>query len=318
MRYQDLGPLGPVSRICLGGGGIGGVWGAVTQGDAVETLRHAVDSGVTLLDTSPGYGFCESVIAQAFEGRLDPAVFVTTKIWLDPASPESVFEASRRVVHASTQAMRVERIDILFLHNGLIRDEAERENRPSGPVLYPRYVDEVAPAMVRLQEEGHIRSWGITAGSGSRAALDALENRPQPAVAQIPTNLLDSGGDMSPLKPEASHRVVVARAAELGVGVMGIRVLQAGALASAIDRPVGAGEPTARDHLRAAPFFEFCREIGEDAVEMAYRYALGMPGVATLVAGAKTKEEFDLLLSAERQGPLSAAEMEAIERMVSV
>lgn len=314
MEHNSLGPLGPVSRICLGGGGLGGVWGKVTLDEAVATLRYAVDRGVTLLDTSPRYGSFEEVMARAFEGQLEPDILVTTKIWLDPDSNIDVYEASKTLLHSSARAMRLSHIDVLFLHNALIRNDAEREGRSPGPVLFDRYQEEVVPAMTRLQAEGHIRFWGITAGSGSKVLLDALARHPLPAVAQVPTNVLDSGGDMSPLQPETSHSHVAEIASNADVGVMGIRVVQAGALTPAIDRSVADSDPVARDHRRAAPFFELCRKLGEEPVEMAYRYALGIPGVATLVAGAKNRMEFDVALTAETKGMHSAEEMRLVDR----
>lgn len=315
MHYQELGAAGPVSRICLGGGGIGGVWGEVSRDEAVLTLRHAVDSGVTLLDTSPGYGFCEEVVARAFDGRLDPGVRVTTKIWVNPASTASIFDASKQVIVDSLRAMRVERIDIFFLHNGIIASEAEREQRPNGLVLLDRFTEEVVPAFEALAREGLIGHWGITAGSASLAVLEAINHQPRPAVAQVPTNLLDSGGDMSPGDTATSHRAVAAEANRLGIGVMGVRVLQAGALAPSIDRPVEDDHPTARDHVRARRFLDWCRANGDDPVEMAHRYALAIPGVATLISGAKSRAELNVALAADRRGPLTPEEMRGIDTL---
>ena len=43
MEINTLGPFGPVSRLTLGGGGIGQVWGPTSENDAV----HLVDAIVT-------------------------------------------------------------------------------------------------------------------------------------------------------------------------------------------------------------------------------------------------------------------------------
>ena len=79
MEINTLGPFGPVSRLTLGGGGIGQVWGPTSEDDAVATLRHAVDSGIDLIDAAPGYKICEAMIGRAFEGKLPRGVRVTTK-----------------------------------------------------------------------------------------------------------------------------------------------------------------------------------------------------------------------------------------------
>ena len=54
MRTAPLGPLGPVSRLTLGGGGIGQIWGETSAEEARATLAAAIDAGITLLDAAPG------------------------------------------------------------------------------------------------------------------------------------------------------------------------------------------------------------------------------------------------------------------------
>src|SRR5690349_4448773 len=81
MEARQLGALWPVSSLTLGGGGIGNVWGATTRGEAVATVKAAVDAGITLLDLAPGYGRgeAEMVVGEAFGGRLPEGVRTTTK-----------------------------------------------------------------------------------------------------------------------------------------------------------------------------------------------------------------------------------------------
>ena len=72
MDTRAFGTLGQVSCLTLGGGGIGQVWGPTSRGEAVATVREAVDSGITFLDVAPSYGNgeAESVVGEAFGGRL--------------------------------------------------------------------------------------------------------------------------------------------------------------------------------------------------------------------------------------------------------
>ena len=81
METRTFGKLGPVSALTLGGGGTGGVWGATTREEAVETVRAAVDGGITFLDVAPGYGNgeAERVVGEAFGGRLPEGVRISTK-----------------------------------------------------------------------------------------------------------------------------------------------------------------------------------------------------------------------------------------------
>ena len=70
MHYGQLGPLDHVSRLTLGGGGLGRIWGETTIDEAVATVHAAIDGGMTLIDTAPMYRDCEAVIGEAFAGEL--------------------------------------------------------------------------------------------------------------------------------------------------------------------------------------------------------------------------------------------------------
>ena len=96
---------------------------------------------------------------------------------------------------------------------------------------------------------------------------------------------------------------------------MGIRAVQAGALTAAMDRVVSSSNPDARDYVRAAPFRALCQTWGEDAAIVAYRYALSIEGVDTLVLGVKNRAELQQALDAEAAGPLDSAQIAAIDSL---
>ena len=56
MKYRDLGPIKNVSRLALGGGGIGQVWGATDRDEALATVAAAVADGINFFDLAPMYG----------------------------------------------------------------------------------------------------------------------------------------------------------------------------------------------------------------------------------------------------------------------
>src|SRR5678816_3110658 len=122
MRTATLGPLGEVSRLTLGGGGIGEVWGAVSHEEAVATLRQALDDGITVLDTAPMYGACEANIGEAFAGRLPQGVKITTKHQLGSPPNGEVAARLTASLEASLKAMRLDHIDLFFLHSNLHAD----------------------------------------------------------------------------------------------------------------------------------------------------------------------------------------------------
>lgn len=317
MQTNILGSFGPVSRLTLGGGGIGQVWGPTSEDDAVATLRHAVDHGIDLIDAAPGYKICEAMIGRAFEGRLPAGVRVTTKHGLGTVPADQVYPRLRASLDESLRAMRLERVDMMLLHSEIRPDDFEypsgqldRDQRSTAISLYRTAVGE---AFGQLVAEGRIGHWGITGINHAAATIDALSSGPRPAAVQAIANLLDSPGEMNGTGLAPHPRSVIAAARANGVGVMGVRAVQAGALTSALDREDSS--PTAEDFRRAAGYRALCRQWGEDPALVAHRYALDIDGVDTLVLGVKNVAELDQALDAERQGPLDAAQVAAIDAL---
>jgi aryl-alcohol dehydrogenase-like predicted oxidoreductase len=176
-------------------------------------------------------------------------------------------------------------------------------------------VDEFIPAMQALAGAGKIGDWAITGTGVPSAVIDALGRDRKPAVAQVVTNLLDSPGGMRRYAEPANPRQIISAATAKGVGVMGIRAVQAGALASAMDRDLPRDNAEARDFRRAAPWRALCRELGENPAVLAHRYALSMEGVGTVVLGVKNREELAECLTAEAAGPLEPALMARIDSL---
>jgi aryl-alcohol dehydrogenase-like predicted oxidoreductase len=55
MQTVAHGPLAGLTRLTLGGGGLGRIWGETSLDEAVATVHAAVEAGITLIDTAPMY-----------------------------------------------------------------------------------------------------------------------------------------------------------------------------------------------------------------------------------------------------------------------
>lgn len=317
MQTNILGSFGPVSRLTLGGGGIGQVWGPTSEDEAVATLRRAVNGGIDLLDAAPGYKICEAMIGRAFEGKLPAGVRVTTKCGLGTPAPEKVYDLLRASLEASLAAMRLARVDMFLLHSEIRPDDfdypAGQPPKDERSTRLSLYREAVVPAFARLVDEGLIGSWGITGINHAAATIEALASGPLPAAVQAIANLLDSPGELNGTGLPPRPRDVIAAAKAQGVGVMGVRAVQAGALTGAIDRLEKSR--TSEDFDRAASYRALCRQWGEDPAIVAHRYALGIDGVDTLVLGVKNVAELQQALEAERRGLLEAGQLAAIEAL---
>jgi aryl-alcohol dehydrogenase-like predicted oxidoreductase len=105
----------------------------------------------------------------------------------------------------------------------------------------------------------------------------------------------------------ARPREIIAAAHRRDIEVMGIRAVQAGALTGSLDRELPETHPEMVDYRRAAPFRALAEEVGESAAVLAHRYALSIPGVATVILGVKNRVELRECLTAAARGPLDAA-----------
>jgi aryl-alcohol dehydrogenase-like predicted oxidoreductase len=188
--------------------------------------------------------------------------------------------------------MRLERVDLFFLHSNIHLDgfayahgDAHKDAFSTGWSLY---ANEVAPAMERLKTQGRIAAWGITGIGVPSAVLQALHHAPRPDAVQAIANLMDSPGALRRYAEPARPRV---------------------------DRPLSQNNPDNTDFARAAAFRDLCAEWGQDPAVVAHRYALGMPNIDTVVLGVKNRAELAQCLGAEAAGPLEPAQVAAIDAL---
>ncbi len=308
MRTVTLGPLENVSRLTLGGGGLGQLWGETTNEEAIATVHAALDAGITLIDTAPMYRHCEAVIGEAFAGKPPAHVRFTTKCQLGTPPAGTVAERLEASLDASLAAMRLDHADIFFLHSNICEDgygyARYNHRRDRFSTTWSLYESEVVPAFEALKARGRIRAWGITGVGIPETIIKALNHAQKPAVVQAVANLLDSPGDMRNYDEPARPRDIIAAAVAAGVGVMGIRAVQAGALTAAVDRDLPPAGADAGDYVRAAPYRALCAELGVDPAVLAHRYALDIAGVDTVILGVKNRTELAQCVEAEAMGPL--------------
>ena len=315
MQQRTFGKLGDISALTLGGGGIGQVWGPTTREEAIATVRAAWEAGITFFDVAPSYGRGEAevVLGEAFGGRLPQGVRVSTKCAVGNRAASEVLPLLERSLDESLARMRLERVDLFFLHNQIVPD-ASADQIPGTP--HRLFVEAVRPAFEQLVARGRIGAWGITGIGVPTTIIATLNDDPAPATVQVVANLLDSPGAMQRYDEPPRPREIIAAAYRRGIGVMGIRAVQAGALTDAFDREVPEDHPERRDYQRSAPFRVLARELGESPASLAHRYALSMAGVATVVLGVKNRTELRECMTAEARGALDPALMARIDAAV--
>ena len=304
MHYRRLGNTGVVvSELGLGGGGIGQVWGPTTDDDAVAAVDAALAAGVNFFDVAPRYGDgrAERVLARALQHRREQAL-VASKVYLGPETLDDIPGAIERGLAESLERLGSDRLDLFQLHNHVTAERgAMRQSVSVGDVLGAGGVVET---LQRLKASGSVRFVGFT-GLGDAEAVRTVIRDGGLDTVQAYYNLLNRSA-VGPLPTGSGlhdHGQIIPLAAERGMGVIGIRNLAGGVLSDGLDRTVTADSLVARDARRAGRL-GFLRDTGAPLSQLATRFALSHPQIATVVPGAKNTAEVEDCVAATALHPL--------------
>ncbi|GGI89842.1 aldo/keto reductase [Pseudarthrobacter scleromae] len=226
----NLGDGLTVSPLGFGGMALTPVYGEVDQEDALRTLHHAVDSGVTFIDTADIYGggSNEELIAQLLKERRDE-VQLATKFGLvgTPADGYTDIRGDaayiRQAVDRSLHRLGTDVIDLYYMHRRDLRVP----------------LTETVGAMAELVQQGKIRHLGLSEVT-ARELLEASAVHP---IAAVQSEWSIWSRDV--------ERNVVPAAAALGTGFVPYSPLGRGFLTGTVDAS-SLGE---KDFRRRIPRF---------------------------------------------------------------
>jgi aryl-alcohol dehydrogenase-like predicted oxidoreductase len=154
IEKRRLGAHGPeVSAIGLGCMGMSEFYVGGSEAESIATIHHALDRGVTFLDTADmyGWGANEELVGRAIADRRDEA-FLATKFG-NVRGPAGEFlgvrgdpEYVRSACEASLKRLNVETIDLYYQHR----------------VDTKVPIEDTVGEMARLKKEGKIRFLGLS------------------------------------------------------------------------------------------------------------------------------------------------------------
>jgi len=323
MQLRVFGRTG--MQLSVLGFGCGAVGGLMVRGDAADQERavaRAIAAGVNYFDTAVLYGDGESErnLGRVLQ-KLKPAnVIVGTKVRLPPGEVGRIDDAARTSLEGSLARLRLDRVDILHLHNPITE-------HGGGPALSVRQVlDEVVPAFERLREQGKIGFLGITALGDTSALHQVIDARVFDS-AQVVYNMLNpsAAGALPARYPAQDYGRLFEHTEAAGVGVVGIRVLAGGALSGSAERhpiagpapePIGSAMSYNADIDRARRLMPLIEEgFAKSLTEAATRFALSHPAMGTILVGMATPQQFDDALTAAEKGPLPQAALDRLSAL---
>jgi aryl-alcohol dehydrogenase-like predicted oxidoreductase len=214
---RRLGKNGPeVSAIGLGCMGMSEFYGSGSETESIATIHHAIDRGVTFLDTADMYGPFknEELVGRAIKDRREN-VFLATKFG-NVRGPNGEFlgvrgdpEYVRSACEASLKRLGVEVIDLYYQHRV----------DPGVPI------EDTVGEMARLKQEGKVRYLGLS---------EAAPRTIRAAYATSPITAVQTELSLWSRDAEAE---VLPTVRELGIGYVAYSPLGRGFLTGQIKSP---------------------------------------------------------------------------------
>jgi aryl-alcohol dehydrogenase-like predicted oxidoreductase len=286
MDYRPLGKTGlTVSVAGLGCGGNSrlGLSRGASVDDCVAVVRTAVDLGVNFLDTAEAYGTEEIVGAAVRNYDRDKLVISTKAIF---RGGDDTAEAVTRRVDAALRRLGLDYVDIFHFH-------------AVNPVAYEHHRDVLAPALVKLKEQGKVRHIGITETGPNDPEQKMLTRAIQEApweVAMLAYSLMNQG---------ARHRIFPVTQRR-GIGTLLMFVVRnifsdAAYRRDVVAKLVEQGQLDASIVADGDPLgFLVAEGAAENITDAAYRYARHEQGADVILFGtgnkAHVKDNVDSIL----------------------
>ncbi|WP_138493732.1 aldo/keto reductase [Paenibacillus pinistramenti] len=262
----------------------------------VRLIHKALDYGINLLDTADLYdgGLNEEIVGKAVKGRRQD-VIIATKVgnrrypgqegWVWDASKAYILSA----VKESLRRLQTDYIDLYQLHGGTLEDP----------------IDETIEAFEQLKKEGVIRQYGIS--SIRPNVVREYASRSSIVTVMNQYSILDRRAEEEIL-PLLEQR---------GISVIARGPVASGNLAAGGERKAEKGYlDYAKDEL-----LELRGKLSDMAAgkctlsQLAIRYSLSAPAVASAIAGASSLEQLKENAGTAGIPPLSEETLADIRRI---
>ncbi len=263
MRYRTLGKTGlKVSILGFGASPMGNVFDPVDEKEAVSAVHHALDQGVNFFDVSPFYGLtlAESRLGKALEGKRKNIILASKCGRYDLQDFDFSRKKILQSIDESLVRLKTDYLDVFQLHDIEFVDKRI-------------ILEEAVPAIQEVVQSGKARFWGTTGLPVRYLAQIARETNPDTVLSWAHYNLLE----------DEINDELVPLSQEMGFGLMNAAPLMQRILSDG-NLPPWHRSP---DEVKALQpvLLELCKSYGVRLSDVALRYAMDHPTVATTIVG---------------------------------
>ena len=263
MEYRTLGKTGmEISIIGYGASPLGNVFGETDEAEGVRAVHYAIDHGINYFDVAPMYGvtLAETRLGKALRRKRDK-IFLATKCCRYDMD-EFDFSTKRVLesIDESLKRLQTDYVDVYQVHDIEFGDKEQ-------------VINEAIPAARKVQQSGKARFVGIT-------GLPVRYLRHVAELIEVDTILSWAHYD---LLEDEMDTVLTPFAQQKGIGLMNASPLHQRLLTE-------KGPPdwhrSPKEVLEAGPkLAALCTEHGVNIADVAMRFALDYPHVATTIVG---------------------------------
>jgi L-galactose dehydrogenase len=267
MQYRQLGETSlRVSILGYGASPLGNAFRVTDPAEGAAAVHLAVERGINYFDVSPYYGLtlAETRLGEALVG-LRQQVILATKCGRYGAD-QFDFSAARITagIDESLARLQTDYVDLLQAHDVEFGDARQ-------------IVEETVPAMRKLQQQGKVRFIGITGYSLRNLMAIAAQVPVDTILTYCRYNLMIDDIDAELIPFAKQHGIGIINASPLHMGIITERGAPDWHLAPQQVRDAGQR------------VVALCRTHGVDASEVALRFCLDHPAVATTLVGMSSR-----------------------------
>ncbi|NOU96874.1 aldo/keto reductase [Paenibacillus sp. LMG 31456] len=297
MKYRKLGKNGPELSIvgfgswAIGGGGWASAWGEQDDQLSLDSVRAALDAGITFYDTAAVYGLghSEEVIGKALKGDRDKVILATKcgLVWNEEkqVSKNGTYDSVIREAEASLRRLDTDYIDLYQMHWPDTDQHASAE--------------ETMRAMDKLVQDGKVRYVGV-----SNYNIPLLEQ-------SLTVRHVDSLQPPYSILRPAIEKELLPYCLEKGIGVVGYSSLTSGLLSGnyTYDTKFDEGDWRSRNAAhtgeglrknvdRVEKLKEIAASFNITMPQLAIAYVLAHPALTSAIVGVRKPSHITSVLPA--------------------